>query len=74
MMVKHQQEPADSPLKVLHLARSTCKRDVWRGGRDRESQSIGKASRDDRGRHTTVYEGAAVGPIEEHGYVVVVGA
>ena len=64
----------DGPHKVLRLARSTRKCDFWRGGRDRESQLIGKASRDDRGRSTAVYEGAAAGPIEQHGYGVVVGA
>ena len=74
MMVKYHGEQVDGPHKALHLARSTHKHDVWRGGRDRESQLIGKASRDDRGRSTAVYEGAAVGPIEQHGYGVVVGA
>ena len=34
---------------------------------------IGKASRDGRGTSTAVYEGAAAGPIEQHGYGVVVG-
>ena len=73
MTVECQRERADGPREAFRLARSTRKRDVWRGGRDRESQLIGKASRDDRGRSTAVYEGAAAGPIEQHGYGLVVG-